>query len=407
VTLTIYYLLQVFPAKIRPAALVAAIGFVQFGTPIARLFPVEMLACDHWRGLHLIEIGIALTTLTAIMVFPLPPSERTKVCTRFDMVTIALVVPAMVLLCGVIGTGRLVWWTDTPWQGWALLASVPLFAVAILIEAHRARPLLHLEWIGTANILRFAAVAILVRLALAEQTYGSVGLLSAGGLTNDQLRLLFLFVLIAMALGIVVAILTLSVERLRYQVMTAALIIAFGAFLDAHSTNLTRPEQLYLSQSLIGFGTTLFIGPGLVYGFLRMLERGPDYFVSFVVLFSITQNVGGLAGSALLGSYQVARLRAHAGALSEHLIGADPQVAARIQSGTGALSGTLTDPAQQGAQGAGLLAQALNREATILAFNDVFALVAMLALATALFLAYLIGLNLWRQHRQTPVESRT
>ena len=52
-------------------------------------------------------------------------------------------------------------------------------------------------------ILRFAAVALLVRMALAEQTYGSVGLLASSGLNNEQLRTLFLIVLGAMLLGIV------------------------------------------------------------------------------------------------------------------------------------------------------------------------------------------------------------
>jgi len=274
-----------------------------------------------------------------------------------------------------------------------------------LIEARRSTPLLHLEWIGSAGILRFAAVALLMRLALAEQTYGAVGLLTSGGLTNDQLRILFAIVIGAMALGIATAALTLHAERIRYQVMTAALIIALAAWLDAHATNLTRPGQLYFSQALIGFGTTLFIGPGLAFGFLRMLERGPEYFVSLIVLFSTTQNVGGLAGSALLGSYQVAATRAHAVALSQHLIAADPQVAARIQSGAVALSGIITDPAQNGAQGAGLLAQAMTGEASILAFNDTFMFVALLALATALYLFYLVLLDLWRQRRQIPVET--
>lgn len=68
-TLTLYYLLQVFPVKIRPAALVVGIGFVQFGTPLARLFPVEMLAFDHWQGLHLVELGLALAVLNDVFQF--------------------------------------------------------------------------------------------------------------------------------------------------------------------------------------------------------------------------------------------------------------------------------------------------------------------------------------------------
>jgi hypothetical protein len=380
ITLSVFYLLQVFPPKARPVALVIGVGLAQLGTPLARLVPVEMLALGSWQGLHLIEIGVAAAVLAASLALPLPPSERSRALEPLDFLSAGLVASAITLVCAVLGQGRFLWWHDTPWLGGALVAAVALFAVAVLIELHRARPLLQIEWITSLDILRFAAVALVVRLALAEQTYGSVGLLSSSGLINDQLRTLFAIVAVAIVLGIVAAVATLSVERLPYQVMVAALLIAWGAWLDSGATNITRPEQLYFSQALLGFGTTLFIGPALVYGFLRVLSRGPDVVVSLLVLFSVTQNVGGLLGSALLGSYQIASTHAHTAALSEHLLGADPQVAARLQ-----------------AEGPAALAHAMTREANVLAFNDVFTLVAALAAATALFIACGLATNALRR----------
>jgi hypothetical protein len=391
-----YYLLQVFPAKLRPGALVVGIGLTQLSVPLARLFPVEMLAQDHWRALHLIELALPLAALALLQAFPLPPSDKREAFEPLDFTTLALFAPAMLLLCAVLSEGRLYWWTDTPALGWALAASVPLFAAAILIESRRSNPLLYIDWIGSAGILRFAAVALLVRIALAEQTYGSVGLLASSGLNNEQLRTLFVVVLGAMLLGIATAVLTLRPHRVRQQVIVAALIIALGAWLDSHATNLTRPQELYVSQALLGFGTTLFIGPALAFGFLRMLERGPAYFVSLVVVFSSTQNIGGLAGSALLGSYQAIATRSHLSALAEDLVGADPQVVARIQTGTQVLAGAVTDASRRAAHGAALLAQAAAREATILAFNDVFRFVALLALATALFGLGVVLRDRWR-----------
>jgi hypothetical protein len=192
-----------------------------------------------------------------------------------------------------------------------------------------------------------------------------------------------------MFLGLVTAGLTLSEHRVREQVIVAALIIACGAWLDSHATNQTRPEELYLSQALLGFGTTLFIGPALAFGFLRMLQRGPAYFISLVVLFSSTQNLGGLAGSALLGSYQVIATRAHLSALTEHLTAADPQVVARIQ-----------------VQGSAALSQSAGREAAVLAFDDVFRFVALLAVATALFVLFFVLRDLWRARSQVSQEVR-
>lgn len=398
-TVAIYNLLQVFPARVRPLALVIGVSLPQFATPLARLVPVEMLALGDWGGLTLIEFGIAAAALASMLWLPLPPSERERAFEPLDFLTVALFVPAITLVCGVLAQGRLLWWTDTPWLGWALAAAIPLFAAVVLIEHYRARPLLRMGWLGSIDILRFAAVALLVRFALAEQTYGAVGLLASGGLTNDQLHTLFGIVLVAMLLGTVAAVVTLSERRLPWQVMVASLTIAAGAWLDTDATNVTRPAQLYLSQALIAFGAMLFLGPALLYGLLRMLSRGADHLVSLVVLFSLTQNIGGLAGSAALGSYQVASARAHAAALSEHLSLGDPQVVARIQAGTASLSGAIADPSLRAAQGAGLLGQAMAREANILAFNDVFRLVAGLALMTALYVFYLILFYAWRRRK--------
>jgi hypothetical protein len=390
-TVTIYYMLQAFPAKVRPLALVFGIGFQQLGTPLARLVPVDVLAMDGWHGLHLIEPAVAAGLLALLKLVPLPPTECSKAFEKLDFVTIGLLMPAMLMLCGVLGLGRIYWWHDAPFLGWMLAASLPLFALAILIEAHRRRPLLQLDWLTSADIRRFAVVALLVRLALAEQTYGSVGLLTFGGLDNDQLHVLFSLVAASMVLGMVAAALTLSQERLRLLVAVAALIIALGALLDSGATNLSRPPQLYLSQSLIGFGTTLFIGPALVFGFLRMLKQGASHLVSFIVMFNITQNVGGYAGSALLGSYQIIQARAHAASLADHLLASDPLVIQRIQGGTGVVAGHLSDPVLRGAEGAALLGQNLAQEANILAYNDVFRLVTMLALVTAAYVFYRIA----------------
>jgi hypothetical protein len=188
-------------------------------------------------------------------------------------------------------------------------------------------------------------------------------------------------VALAMVLGIVAAALSMREPRLRWQVLIAALIISAGAFLDSGATSITRPPELYLSQAMIGFGTTLFVGPALVFGFSRMFAKGANYLVSFVVMFSITQNVGGLAGSALLGTYQVIQTHAHAAALYEKLDAADPLVTQRLQLG------------------AELLQRQLLAQANILAFNDVFRLVSILALTTAAYILYLIIIAARRERR--------
>lgn len=370
IAIVIFDLLQVVPAVARPVAVGVAICITQLGPALARMFPVEFLAAGSWRGLSLVELILALTALLALNLVRLPPSEKSKAFEPLDFVTIGLAVPGFILLCGVLAQGRAHWWTDAPWLGWMLVAAIPLLTAATLVERRRERPLLLVDWLTSAMMLRFALVAVLVRFALAEQTYGAVGLLSAMGLTNDQFRLLFGVVTVAMILGTVAMVVTLRPATLRWQVLAAALIIALAAWLDSHSSNLTRPAQLYVSQALMGFGTCLFIAPALLFGVLQVLQRGPNHFVSVVVLFSTTQNVGALAGAAFLGTRQAEAARGHAAALSEQLTAGNVALAERLQTG-----------------GAAELGQALQREANILAFDDTFRLIAIIALVAAAIVA--------------------
>ncbi len=399
VSLSVYYFLVILPPKFRPLALVIGVSLTQFGTPLARLVPVELLSVEHWRGMHCIELAVPLTVLAAILIAPLPPSDRVQSFERTDLVSIALLVPGIVLGCEVLSLGRVLWWTDTPWLGELLVGSAILTAIGCLIEVNRERPLLQLRWLSSASIARFAGIALLMRLALAEQTFGSVGLLTAAGLNNDQMHTLFVYVGLAMAAGIVVAALTLKEERLPYQVMLGVLCIGAGALLDSHANNLTRPEQLYLSQSLTGFGTTLFIGPTILYGYLQVMRKGTDYLITLVVLFSITQNVGALAGSALMGTYQIERVHVHNEDLSAQLTASNPQVISRITGGSIEVSPVISDPELRSAEGGALLGRSMSREAAVLAFNDVFGLLAWLAGGTASVVALSL---IFKNLRQLP-----
>ena len=378
-SLCIFYLLVALPAKARPLALVVGISLTQFGTPLARLVPVELLGVDQWRGLHWLELAVPLVLLAATSLFPLPPSERLASFEGRDLLSIALLMPGIVLGCMALGMGKAYWWHDAPMVGALLMSCVLLIGLGVLNEANRPRPLLQLHWLSTLNIARFVGVALLMRLALAEQTFGSVGLLAAAGLDNDQMHALFLLVALSMLAGIVLTVLTLQERRLPLMTAVAATCIGIAAALDSQSNSLTRPHQLYLSQCLIGFGTTLFIGPVLLYGFIQMLRQGRENMISLVVIFSITQNVGALAGSALLGSYQLERLHLQSELLSSRLAIGDPDVSTRLSAGAMTLQPVVSDPLQGAAQSTALLARSLNGQASILAFNNAFQVLAALA----------------------------
>lgn len=380
-TLGLYYMMQAFPAAHRLRGLVIGIGVSQLALPLARIFSAELLEFGEWRGLYLFELGLALLAMGCVLMLRLPPSDRMQVFEKRDFLTLALFAPGMALLCAVLSLGRIDWWFDAEWIGWALCGAIVLLTAAMAVEHFRANPLINTRWLASGTMVRLAVSVMLIRFALSEQSTGAVGFLQALGLTNDQMHRMFAAVLVGCALGIVASALTIRPNRMIIPSTIALACIAIGALLDTRSTNLTRPDDMIVSQFLIGFGSTYFLGPAMVAGMGRVIGE-PRNLITFVVLFGMAQNLGGLIGTAALGTFQTVREKYHSSQLVEHLTLQDPLVAARVQAGASAYAPAITDPALRSAQGVRALGSAASREANVLAYNDVFMAIAVIALLT-------------------------
>jgi MFS family permease len=398
-TLGILYLVQAFPAAHRLKGLVIGIGLSSFTAPVARIVGTDLFDIDGWHGFHLMELGLALASLSAVFSLKLPPSERIKVFEKLDFVTFALFAPGIALLCAVLGLGRIVWWTDAPWIGWALAGSIILLAAALIIEHGRERPLLNLRWMANADIVRLALSILLVRIVLSEQTSGAVGFLQQMGLGPDQLHGLFLPILFGTIAGTLVSAFTLNVTRLYLPISIALALIAVGAFMDSDATSLTRPANLVLSQSLLAFASALFIGPALMIGIVQVIEKGAQNLVSFIVIFGVGQNVGGLAGSAIVGTVETLRFREHFANLSQSITLGDPNVVLRLQQLGGAYARTLGDAHLREVEGMRLLQQQITQQAHVLAYNDIFQWIALAALIGAVWVAIVHAKDFFRQRR--------
>jgi hypothetical protein len=185
--------------------------------------------------------------------------------------------------------------------------------------------------------------------------------------------------------GLAVSALTINPQHLFLPLIISLALMAVGAGMDAFSSNLTRPRQMYVSQFLLAFGGTFFLGPTMALG-TRNVVTNPRNLVSFSVLFGIANNLGGLIGSALLGTYQIVREKFHSSILTDTLVLSDPLVAARIQSGAASYASTVADAGLRNGLGVRALASATTREANVLAYNDVFLLMAVIAVLTMLWI---------------------
>ncbi|MCP1511728.1 MFS transporter [Pseudomonas rhodesiae] len=384
-SLGLYYMIQAFPAKWRMKALVLGLGTAQLALPLARLFSEDLLQIAEWRGLYLFELGLALICLGCVFLLKLPPGDRFKTFEKLDFLTFAILASGVALLCAVLSLGRIDWWLEAPWIGIASACSLVLIMAGLAIEHNRSNPLLMTRWLGSGVMIRLALAVVLIRMVLSEQSTGAVGFMQVLNMSYEQMHTLYVVMLAGAISGLVVSALTINPAHLLMPLIISLALMATGSVMDSFSNNLTRPQNLYVSQFLLGFGGTFFLGPTMVLGTRNVLTN-PRNLVSFSVMFGICQNLGGLIGAALLGTFQVVREKYHSSMIVEHLTLLDPRVAARVQSGGSAYGGLVADPELRNLMGIRSLATAATREANVMAYNDVFMLIAIIAILTMLWI---------------------
>ncbi len=386
-SLGIYYQIQAWPAKHRLKALTIGITGSTLAIPVARLFSSELLQLDEWRGLYLFELGLALIALGCVIALKLPPGDRKKVFEKKDFVTFMLLAPGMALLCAVLSLGRLDWWFEAPWIGWSLAAAVVLIVSAIIFEHNRSNPLLNTRWLSSGSIVRLGLIMLLIRIVLAEQNTGVFGWLQYVGLQNDQMTTLAWSILAGIVCGIVASCLTIKPQRLAWPILTSLALMIIASLMDSQSTSLTRPDQLIISQFLLGFASAFFIAPAMLAGIGGVVAE-PRNLVSFSVLFGMSQNIGGLLGSAILGTFQTWREKYHSSLMADQLTTLNPLVNDRLQLYSQMYQSMIGDSSLLSTQAVTQLQTVSTLEANILAYNDTYLLTASIAAATLVWILW-------------------
>lgn len=381
-TLAFFYMLEWLPpAKKLSIGLCFGMLGSSLSLPLARVISPDLLAMGDWQGLYMVEAGLALLSLAIVFLVPLVPPPRAKVFDKDDIVSLPLMATGFASMAIVLGMGRVYWWLEAPWIGVLLAVGIGSLVLFCLVELHRKNPIIDLRWLFSRDMLIFAGSLIVVRLLLSEQSVGVFGLFSVLNLQNDQLIGLFSIVGVATFAATAGLSMVMKPNRTPIFHLISLVLIAIAAWMDSQSTVLSRPEQFYVSQALIGVATGLFLPPAMLHGFLRALARGPQYILSFLTVFLTSQSLGGLLGSAIFGSFVTMREQFHSNVIAQGITLLDPMVAQRVQAYGAAYAKVLTDPAQRAAKGLALLGQSATQQANVLAYNDLFLLIFAATLA--------------------------
>lgn len=373
--LSIFYCLQGMPTARRISGLILGFGLVQFGIPLSRIISPYLAVDGQLESLFLFQVGLALICFGLINILELPPGNTEKVFEKLDIVSFAFFASGLAALAVFLVQGRILWWT-TPWLSYPLIIAVVTISIALWIETHRKNPMLQVRWMRSRTIIAFMITGAVMRILLSEQSVGAAGLLANLGYGNDQLIIFYAVILVASALALVISIFTTNAMDLRRPVIFAVALIAIGAWIDTGVSLNSAPSMFYLSQFMIAFAAVYFMGPMVFEGMFRAIANGPAYIISFSVVFGISQTVGGLAGAAGIQAFTTIRTQMHYADMVNSMSGDNPAMMTQML-------------------------QAVQRQATVAAYDDLFFLMAVSATVTTAYL--LIVYFYYRYHKRNPL----
>ena len=398
--LAIFYCLQGMPTAKRISGLILGFGLVQFGIPLSRIISPYLAVDGQLETLFLFELGLTLICFALINILELPPGNTEKVFEKLDFLSFAFFASGLAALAVFLVQGRIQWWT-TPWLSYPLIIAVVTISIALWIETHRKNPMLQVRWMRSSNIIAFTITGAVMRILLSEQNVGAAGLLANLSYGNDQLITFYAVILAASVLALVISIFRTNAMDLRRPVIFAVALIAVGAWLDTDISLNSAPYMFYVSQFMIAFAAVYFMGPMVFEGMFRAIANGPAYIISFSVIFSISQTIGGLAGAAAIQAFTTIRTQMHyADMVSSFNLG-DPALMAQVAGAGRMLSTQITDANQANVAAMGQVLQGIQRQATVAAYADLFFLMATIASITTLIL--LLNYLYHRYHKRNPL----
>lgn len=397
----LYMIEKLPPERKLTRGVAAALTLIALMPSLTRILFPTLFELGGVHGLYIFELGLAMTSFGAIYLLPLTSPPRIRAIERMDFISYPLIAVGLGSLAIVLSTGRFYWWLEAPWLGQLLVLSIVCLTLAVIVDLNRARPFIDFRWILSPQMLHFTAVLLLFRLLLTEQTAAATNFFLVLGLQNDQLTGLYGVIAVATVIGGTACALMNKAGREPYIHFLCLSLIAVGAWMDSHATNLTRPQDIYVSQALMALAAAMFLPPAMAQGISEAFRRGPNHFLTFILVFLATQNLGAQFGTAMVGTVITLREKFHSNILAQGITLTDPVVAGRIGQLAATYGHTLTDRALLNAEGTNLLGQQITREANVLAYNDVFLLVAVLAAGAAVCLVLHLGFDAIRARINT------
>ncbi|WP_336276659.1 MFS transporter [Bartonella sp. CB178] len=374
-SLALLYMMEAFaPEKKFTVGISLNYTSANLAVPLSHLISPNLLKNGGFFSLSAMEMGLVLIGLGCIFALPLTPVKRSKVIAKLDWVSYGLIAFGLGLNAVIMSVGKLYWWYEVPWIGWGFVLVISFLVAAVVLELNREKPLIDFRWLFSKEMVQPVLILLAFRVFLLENSTLAPEFFNLFGLLNSEMRPMYLAVTFGTILGGAICVSFLRAGREDYFYLVSLSCLAIGSYLDSYVSRFTRPEDMMLSQGLIGLGYALFLPPALFNGFVVSNERGPRYVLSFIAIFLLTQVTGGLMSSAFFGSLQLFFAHTHFEKLTQNIIVTDPFILGEMDALFSSSYDILASPASADGYMIPDLVGKLKLTANIFAYNDVFRL---------------------------------
>ena len=295
--------------------------------------------------------------------------------------------PALALMAAALA-GLVIGLKEAPQQGWATWPAVALFAGSLVCgilfvrRTLRSRcPVVDLRALKDSNFALGCALSFILGIGL----YGAVYLMPvflAFVRVHDSLEIGETMMVTGAAQLIMAPIAVFLERRMSARVLTGAgfALFAFGLALSAFQTRATDFEEMVLPQILRGAAIMLCLLPPIRIALGRL---SPEAVANASGLFNLMRNLGGAIGLALIDTVLYGRGPAIGEQLGQAIARGDVTAARTVglpmDQFLAHIPGTDLQPATMA-----FVRAAVERQATVQAVNEAWALIAALSLAGAL-----------------------
>jgi DHA2 family multidrug resistance protein len=345
---------------------------------------------DHfgWRWIFFINVPLGIFAVFMCSTFLVPDEPDARKSNPVDWMGILLLALGLGSLQTVLEQGQQDdWFSSVFIQRMALLSAISV-ALFIWQELRIAHPAVDLR------VLRYRSLAAgsLVSLVVGMGLYGTVFVIPVFSqnilqFTATKTGLLLVPGALASAAA-TFALAPLSKILSPRVIISSGCIITIGVMLNlTHINPDTGSDQLYWPMIWRGFGTVLMFLP-LSLATLGPLPRGD--IPSGAGFFSLTRQLGGSIGIAAITTLVDKQQFVHRSEIVYHISDLNPAYQSRLDSNTSFFDAYSGDSVAIHNQALGLLDRAVNFQAALLSYRDVFYLVAFVFLLT-LPLVFLLG----------------